>query len=236
MGTRLFPILLLGFLAGCGGSSKSSEEDTLLEASESATFENVTRLGPHRFQSILVQEKSLGGQTTTEKVAMEWADWDNFQLQRFRNDKLRAESRVLRGKAFARSGKGRFRNAKDAELYRIEMRHSASFWGRALEPFRGRVLAEPAESGTIDGRPAQRYTLSLADGEPPQRGSHPISLQGEMWIDLATAVRLSGKLKGHFLKNGIEGQDVLIALTLNRDAIGIVPVIERPENVRRSRF
>jgi hypothetical protein len=57
-----------------------------------------------------------------------------------------------------------------------------------------------------------------------------------MWIDLATAVRLSGKLKGHFLKNGIEGQDVLIALTLNRDAIGIVPVIERPENVRRSRF
>lgn len=236
MGIKFSPILLLGFLSGCGGSPPTPEEDVLLQASESATFENVTRLGPHRFQSILVRESSLGGHTTTEKVAMEWADWDNFQLQRFRNDKLRAESRILRGEAFARSGKGRFRRSKDAELYRIEIRHSASFWGRALEPFRGRVLAEHTESGIIDGRPAQRYKLSLADGAPPRRGSHPVSLEGEMWIDEATAIRLSGKLKGHFLKNGVDGQDVLMSLTLKRDAIGIVPIIERPENVRRSRF
>jgi hypothetical protein len=221
---------------GCNDTDTVSKSDALLAASESATFENVTRLGPHRFESILQRESTYNGQTTTEKVNMEWADWDNFQLQRSRNNRLRAENRVLRGKAFARSGKGRFRAASDAELYRVEMRHSASFWGRALEPFRGRVLAEPAESGTIDGRPAQRYTISLVDAPPPARGAHPISLNGEMWLDETTAVRLSGRLNGHFLKNGVEGQDVLIALTLKRDAIGIVPVIKRPENVRRSRF
>lgn len=228
-------VLFLAVLA-CSNTPTTSKSDDLLAASESATFENVTRLGPHRFESILRRESSFDGQTTTEKVSMAWADWDNFQLQRFRNDRLRAENRVRRGKAFARSGKGRFRAARDAELYRVEMRHSASFWGRALEPFRGRVHAEHAESGTINGRPAQRYTLSLVDAPPPERGTHPISLQGEMWLDEATAVRLSGRIEGHYLKNGVEGQDVLIALTLRRDAIGIVPVIKRPENVRRSRF
>lgn len=228
-------VLALSIL-GCGNTRSKPQTDDLLEASESATFENVTRLGPHRFESTLQRESSFDNQTTIEKVSMEWADWDNFQLQRYRNDRLRAENRVLRGKAFARSGKGRFRAARDAELYRVEMRHSASFWGRALEPFRGRVHAEKAESGTIDGRPAQRYTLSLVDGPPPARGAHPLSLTGEMWLDEATAVRLFGRLEGHYLKNGIENQDVLIALHLKRDAIGIVPVIERPENVRRTRF
>jgi len=155
-------VLFLAVLA-CSNTPTTSKSDDLLAASESATFENVTRLGPHRFESILRRESSFDGQTTTEKVSMAWADWDNFQLQRFRNDRLRAENRVRRGKAFARSGKGRFRAARDAELYRVEMRHSASFWGRALEPFRGRVHAEHAESGTINGRPAQRYTLSLAE-------------------------------------------------------------------------
>lgn len=230
---RLF--LVLSVLA-CSNPRSKSQTDDLLLASESATFENVTRLGPHRFESTLRRESSFENHTTVEKVSMEWADWDNFQLQRYRNDRLRAENRVLRGKAFARSGKGRFRAAKDAELYRVEMRHSASFWGRALAPFRGRVHAEKAESGTIDGRPAQRYKLSLVDGEPPARGAHPLSLQGEMWLDEATAVRLSGHIAGRYLKNGVENQDVLISVKLKRDAIGIVPVIKRPENVRRSRF
>jgi hypothetical protein len=196
----------------------------------------VTRLGPHAFEATLLRESTYDGHKTEEKVRVAWGDWDNFQLQRYRNDRLRAESRVLRGQAYAKSGKGRFRTARDAELYRVEMRHSASFWGRALEPFRGRVHAQRMESATVDGRPAHRYSISLTDGEAPERGHVPVALRGEMWLDETTAIRLSGKLEGHYIKNGVEGKDVLIALELHRNKIGIVPVITRPEDARRSRF
>lgn len=223
-------------VAGCGGSSSEIQADALLEATESATFENVTRLGPHRFEATLERERVDTGHKTVERVSVAWADWDNFQLQRYRNDKLRAENRVIRGKAFARSGSGRFREAKDAELYRVEMRHSASFWGRMLEPFLGRVEAIAGETATVNGRPAQRYTLALSPGAPPERGHHPLSLQGEMWVDQATATRLSASLEGHYLKNGKEDQDVLLSLRMERSEIGIVPPIDRPSGVRRSRF
>lgn len=221
---------------GCGGGSSEDQADVLLQATESATFENVTRLGPHRFEATLERERVDTGHKTIEKVSVAWADWDNFQLQRYRNDKLRAENRVIRGKAYARSGSGRFREARDAELYRVEMRHSASFWGRTLEPFLGRVEAVEGETATVNGRPAQRYTLSLSPGSPPERGHHPLSLQGEMWVDKATATRLSAQLEGHYLKNGKEDQDVLLSLRMERSAIGIVPQIERPNGARRSRF
>lgn len=224
------------FTQACSSSSNTTKTDDLLLASESATFENVTRLGPHRFEATLQRETINIGQNTVEKVSVSWADWDNFQLERFRNDRLRAENRVVRGKAFARSGKGRFREAKDAELYRVEMRHSASFWGRALEPFRGRVDAEKEESATINGRPAQRYSISLAPGAPPDRGHVPIALSGEMWLDEATATRLSGHLEGHYLKNGKEEQDVLISLDMSRSEIGIIPRIQRPSGARKTRF
>ena len=224
------------FAMACGRGSESVRNDELLEATESATFENVTRLGPHRFKATLERERVETGHKTVEQVDVAWADWDNFQLQRYRNDKLRAETRVIRGNAYARSGSGRFREAKDAELYRVEMRHSASFWGRAMEPFLGRVEATAEESALLNGRPAQRYSFSLTVGEAPERGHHPLSLQGEMWIDEATATRLSASLEGHYLKNGKAGDDVLLSLQMDRSDIGIIPPIERPSGARRSRF
>ena len=229
-------IAVCAILIACGGKDNNNSQDNLLQASESATFENVTRLGPHRFESGMTRESQQGGQKTVEEVRVAWADWDNFQLQRYRNSRLRAENRVLRGKAFAKSGKGRFRKARDAELYRVEMRHSASSWGQALEPFRGRVKAHQEESAMFNGRPAKRYTLGLDEGPQPTKGHVPLELTGEMWLDEATAVRLYGRLSGRYLKNGKESAETLVALELKRSEIGIVPVIDRPSEVRRSRF
>ena len=224
-------------LTACGGDKPTSApEDSLLMASESATFENVARLGPHRFQATTTRESPEGEYKTTEEVRMAWADWDNFQLQRYRNERLRAENRVLHGKAYAKSGNGRFRQARDAELYRVEMRHSASSWGQVLEPFTGRVLVQSEENAMFNGRPAQRYTLSLEEAPNPSKGHIPLALNGEMWIDETTAIRLYGRLSGRYLKNGDKRKETLIALELNRTEIGIVPVIERPSEVRRSRF
>jgi len=118
----------------------------------------------------------------------------------------------------------------------VEMRHSASFWGRALEPFWGRVEATREEAASINGRPAQRYRLSLSEGARPERGHVPVSLSGEMWIDESTATRLSGHIEGHYLKHGKEDQNVLITLDMARIELGIVPQIQRPQGARRSRF
>jgi len=225
-------------LAGCGaGNNPSDQKDPLLQSSESATFDTVTRLGSHHFEAELVRESIFNGQETIEKVVVDWGDWDNFQLQRYRNDRLRAETRVVHATAYAKSGKGRFRQASDAELYRVEMRHSASFWGRALEAFRGLVHAEKKEGAMIDGRPARRYELSLRGEEnAPSRGHKAIELIGEMWIDEATAIRLSGQLNGRYLKNGHQDKEVRISLKLKRSEIGIQPLIEKPRNPRKSGF
>ena len=51
-----------------------------------------------------------------------------------------------------------------------------------------------------------------------------------MWIDKATATRLSATLEGHYLKNGKEGDDILLSLRMERHSENGLAVARHLQN------
>jgi hypothetical protein len=230
----LLPLLLL---VSCSRGEEVVEVDEFLAASESATFDSVTRLGPHHLESIITMDKQIQGRThsSTETLDIAWGDWDNFRVQRIRDGRAASEVRVVEAVAYARSGSGRFREADDAELYRLEIAGSWNTWDRALEAFRGCVQAELVGDTVVEGRPARQYGLSLASplAEECTKGHQPLSLEGSMTLDRAHAVRLAAELEASYAENGDPDRQVRLHLLLTRADIGDFPVLEVPGGVRR---
>ncbi len=233
-----FTKVLVGvlWLTACRGEP-GTDADEFLIASEAVTFDTVTQLGPHRMESILRWERGeRRGGVSTETLELLWGDWDNFQVRRIRDARLASEVRVVRGVAYSRSGSGRFRRADDAELYRVQLAGTWSYWERALEPFMGRVEAVRGEDAVVEGRAAQRYEISLGQADPEARGRRahvPQSLSGAFVLDSALALRLSAQLKGTYLESGDEERPVEIRLTVQRSDLGGFPDLKAPSNPRR---
>ena len=81
---------------------------------------------------------------------------------------------VVGGVAYTRAGKGRFRQARDAELYRVQLAGTWSYWERALEPFRGAHVSTADGDEVVESRPARRFLLSMTSQEgAPTPSPHP---------------------------------------------------------------
>jgi len=232
---RMLPVLLV--LSACRGGSPA-EPDPLLVASESVTFESVTRLGPHRMESVLTWDRGEGrGGRTTEILELLWGDWDNFQVRRLRGDRLASEIRVVQGVAYSRSGKGRFREASDAELYRVQLAGTWSYWDRALEPFRGRLRSSYDQKEEMEGREARRFVIALTHSQEESRHTHqPRTLVGQVLLDESTAVRLKARLEGTYLESGDKERPVQVSLELQRADFGAFPDLAPPPRSRSPRF
>jgi hypothetical protein len=214
-----------------------SQLDEFLAASETVTFDTVTQLGPHRMESVLAWDRGASrGGGSTETLELLWGDWDNFQVRRIRDSRLASEVRVVRGVAYRRSGKGRFRQASDAELYRVQLAGTWSYWERALEPFMGRVEASRGEDAVVEGRSARMYEVRLgppATQNRARRVHEPASLRGTLILDAALALRLSAELRGRYLESGDPERPVDVRLTVKRSDFGGFPDLKPPSNARR---
>jgi len=232
---RILSVLLV--VVACGGK-KSDEPDPLLVASESVTFESVAQLGPHRFESVLSWDRGEGrGGRTNEVMELLWGDWDNFQVRRLRDDRLAAEVRVVQGVAYTRSGKGRFREARDSELYRVQLAGTWSYWDRALEPFRGRLRSNYDQKEQVEGREARRFVIALTHPEEEPRTAHlPQSLVGQVLVDESTAVRLKAQVEGTYLESGDPDRPVIVSLKLHRADFGAFPDLAPPTRSRSPLF
>ena len=221
-------------LLSCGRGA-ASEESALLASTE-VSFESVTGLGPHRMSSTLSWDRGAAwGGRTTETLELVWGDWDHFRVRRLRDDRLATEELVVGGVAYTRAGKGRFRQARDAELYRVQLAGSWSYWERALEPFRGAHVAAADGEEEVEARPARRFLLS----KTPQVGAAapskyiPQSLSGSFVLDEATAVRLRAEMEGVYLDSGNEERPVTVTLALERADFGVFPDLSPPPRARR---
>jgi hypothetical protein len=219
-------------LLSCGKGAASGESALL--AAKEVSFESVTGLGPHRMVSTLTWDRGAArGGKTTETLELVWGDWDHFQVRRLRDDRLATEVRVVRGVAYTRAGKGRFRQARDAELYRVQLAGTWSYWERALEPFRGAHLSVMDGVVEVESRPARRFLLSLVSKAAPPRAHRPQSLTGSFLLDEATAVRLRAELEGVYLESGNEERPVIIRLVLARSDFGVFPDLSPPTRAKR---
>ncbi len=64
-----------------------------------------------------------------------------------------------------------------------------------MAPFLSATRWEPEGIEEIEGRPVQRYKLTLQEDKIIKKGLHPVALSGNVWVDKATAVRLLADIR-----------------------------------------
>ncbi len=206
--SRRLALLMLGAGLWLGCEPEPEPEHQLLEASREVTFGDIANLGPHRLEASIRRAVVLDGERQSagqDQVQLVWRDWDNFQLARRRGGSIISQVMVEDGSARVRQADGRLVAASDVEPHRVELRMAWDVWSLGLSVFEGRMQLEHAGAGQLDGREATQYRVSLAP--PVEGGAGRIvtdSLEGSLWIDELTAVRLMAEVRGSWHRVGQE--------------------------------
>lgn len=227
---------MLGILyLGCSQTETTEAPATIEEVSQKLTFDSLAKMGSHHGTSSIHRELSRGGvisQSSTESIEIAWNSWESFHFQRLVNGTLTFETVVHSGVSAARDGRGPWKREFDGERSRMDVYTAWNAWDEALGGFRDRIVFTDQGPTVVDGRPARRFTVSLAPATKEDQlkirknRMRPHRLEGEVILDKATAVRLRADVLG-VEKRG----DVVRRTTLNvaRANLGEAQNIEAPE-------
>jgi hypothetical protein len=191
-----FPAALL-FLLSC---ADPVEEPTvsLSSVSEQITFRSVSSLGPHHMLATVTRIEEWEDGTEDEHqetVELAWNDWNRFHFRRLVDGKAVFESIVSDGKAYSRTQGAGWRADLDPEPARQALRTTWNVWHAAFDPVGDRIGYTEVGPSTIDTRPARHFAVGLtepAEGIRIRRSQpQPETVTGNIWLDEATAVRLS---------------------------------------------
>jgi hypothetical protein len=204
----LLPLLpvALALATSCEPSTPPDQE--LVQASREVSFGDIANLGAHRLEASILRSvvvdgtRQEGGQ---DQIQLVWRDWDNFQLARRRSGEIISQVLVDGGSARVRQADGRLVAASDVEPHRVELRMAWDVWSLGLSVFEGMMAFEHQGESQLEGRAASEYRVHLA-GEGPQRVGRVVadSLEGSLWIDEVSAVRLMAEVSGRWHRVGQE--------------------------------
>ena len=234
----------LGWSVGCGPSGPSALD--LGDASQEVQFESVDALGPHLYLASIrhrITRSDGSTERSDEAVEIRWQDWDTFTFRRVVDAQLQSAVVTVDGRPWSLRSKGRWERREDAEPYRLDLRQSWNAWQQALEPFDGRIDFEEEGTELFEGRVVRRYAVSLAPepeevaeergkGKRRRKRRHKpakpvtlVALEGRVWVDEGTAVRLQAEVSGELEQRG---RRRTVELQLTRSGIGLPQEIEPP--------
>lgn len=234
---------------GCGSSDSKAPD--LAQVSQEVQFESVDLLGPHLYlASIRNRITRTDGSTerSDEAVEIRWQDWDTFTFRRVVDAELQSAVVTVDGRPWTLRSKNRWDRRDDAEPYRLDLRQSWNAWDQALEPFGERIVLTTEGTELFEGRIVRRYKVSLApepdaDARPRAKGKRRrkkrhkavksvtlLSLDGRVWVDEGTAVRLQAEVTGELEQRG---RRRTVELQLTRSGIGQPQEIEPPVTQRK---
>jgi len=217
----LAPLLLAPLACSSGGDADA--QLTLADASTDVTFASVEKLGPHHMVAMV--ERTDRRDTGEEQVADEltelsWQDWDDFHVKRVVDGSVERETIVSGGRPWVTVG-DRWEERDDAEPHRVQLRTTWNAWDAALGPHLDHIALEETGKDIIEGRDARTFKVVMKpDEERPHNkrwGFQPQSIEGTVWLDAATAVRVKAAVVATSRR-----QDVLrtVRLQLQRSNIG----------------
>jgi hypothetical protein len=202
------------------------------------TFKSVERLGSHHMLATVSRSDLWddGGRDDHEETAeLAWNSWDSFHLRRVVDGSTVSEIIVSEGTAFTRAKGTPWQAELDAEPARLQVQTTWNIWDTAMDVFSGRISLKEAEHSVADGRPARRFTVGLTElpvGKRIRSGAmNPQSIEGEVWLDEGTAVRLAADVKATAKRQGLTRT---IHLHLRRGGVGEAQIITRPAATTRS--
>lgn len=220
---------LLVSLPGCDRPEAVRGDDPpLVKASGEVTFQTTEELGPHRRHASIIRTLTAanGAETKTEEaVDLQWKDKDNWRVVAARDGKVRSEILVWEATAWTRSG-DRMVQRGDAEPFRVELGSTWDPWPMALESLEDAVKLVPDALEEVEGRRAWKHHAELAPPiEGRRRAWEPTLVEGTVWIDELSALKLVGDL--HVVATS-KGRSQDIALRFATAGIGMDPRIPPP--------
>jgi hypothetical protein len=227
-------VLMLS-LFGCRTVDPAEAPPTIEGVSQQITFDSVTRMGAHHATASIHREELREGvlsSESTEAIDIAWNSSESFHFQRLVDGSLTFEAIVHEGKSAHRDGRGPWRSEYDGEGARTDVYTAWNAWDEALAGFKDRVDFEDLGATVVDGRPARRFSVSLLpEVKTSKRVRHskrmrPQHLEGEVILDMATAVRLRAQVKA------VEKQGTVrrrTTLTISRSGLGEIQGIQAPE-------
>ncbi|GDX78897.1 hypothetical protein LBMAG42_07080 [Deltaproteobacteria bacterium] len=189
------PLLILSLACGSGGSSATTPE-VLSAAAQKTTIASFEALGAHILESrseITTAREGVEDSLVSEVTRLRWQDDDHWQWVRERDGSRLSEVRVFDGVAWAASGAAALRRRPDPEPLRASLALDADPWVATMGTAESRIGYTEAGEEEVEGRKVWRYVLSLLPGVSGGRKSRDVlAVEGQVWIDQATAVRLAG--------------------------------------------
>jgi hypothetical protein len=145
----------------------------------------------------------------TWAVDLKWESRGHFQWRRLRDSKLKSGVLLVDGTGWRQGTNERYTLLATPEGYQRELSENWKLWDTALEPFVGQVTLSPLGEGLVEGREAWEYGVSLTpqgtgeeDGARARRRYGPTRLNGSVWIDQKSAVRLLADVQGSWTTSG----------------------------------
>lgn len=230
--------LLLTLLA-CSGDPPAT---TRAEVSERVTLDSMARLGTWQLHATWTRTKTREGtapQVRATSMELLWVDLDHWCYSRLSGDVVESRMLVRDAMGWEQRGAGRWAAGRDPQALRTQLDTTWDPWDEALSLFAGRITYTPVGSEEIAGRKAEHYAVGL-EPEPELKGKQkpkvagpwkPTSLEGDLWVDQETAVRLQAKVKG--VAKG-QGQEQEVDLVLGVSGVGEDPGLPDPGGVGTS--
>ncbi len=214
-------------LAPMGCEPEVAPEQELVRASREVGFGDIASLGPHRLEATIQRTVIVSGERrpgAQDQIQLVWQDWDNFQLARRRGGEIISQVLVEEGSAQVRKPDGTLAPAADVEPHRVELRMAWDVWSLGLSVFDGMMAFEHQGESQLEGRTASQYRVLLA-GDGPQRVGRVVAdgLEGSLWLDEASAVRLMAEVKGRWHRVGQEEVVHEVELIFVRTDFGLSP-------------
>jgi hypothetical protein len=191
--------LLLPILLACsGGDPAVAPPEVYPEAAAQTTFASAEALGSYVLEAHLDVTTTRESGTPTvisELTRLSWQSSDRWQWLEMRDGKRVSEVRVWEGAAWRCGGSGVFRKLISDASASADLTTSGDPWSRALGTAADRVGYRDAGEEDIEGRKVWHYRLGLLPSGTPGRKVRDVSrVEGQVWIDQQTAVRLAGDL------------------------------------------
>ena len=99
-------------------------------------------------------------------------------------------------------------------------------WERVTRPFESALSFTAVGEEAIEGRSSHRYQLVFSGVKDVQAGLKPESIEGDIWVDLQTAVRLLGDIRAQLTS---EGYTKVMSTKLSRTDINTLEPIKSPD-------
>ena len=182
----------------CTKPQTTTPQEALASASEQVIFASVEKLGMHTYEAILERTEFEDGKKLSsdeEILWVAWQDWDNFHFRRQVDQEIVQDIAVVDHQAWKYKN-GSWVEREDAEPYRVELRGTWNACEQMLSPFESHIEFNSKGLDAQEGRRAEHYSLSLK--APPKSAYKlvPTNLQGDVWVDELTAVRLLADIQG----------------------------------------